>query len=101
MTLKESQGGSWASLGDLKKGDIVKGSIKRLEAFGAFIELHNSTLTGLAHISQVSDDYVKNLQDVFQIGQGNELKPKPDNCYDAELLPLFTLTVSRQQVIAR
>ena len=72
MTLKESQAGSWASLGDLKKGDIVKGRIKRLEAFGAFIELHNSSLTGLAHISQVSDDYIKNLQDVFQVGQGED-----------------------------
>lgn len=70
MTLKESQGGSWGDLGDLKKGDIVKGRIKRLEAFGAFVELHNSTLTGLAHISEVSDDYIKNLQDAFQVGQG-------------------------------
>lgn len=70
MTLKESQEGSWTDLSQLKKGDLVKGKVKRLEAFGAFVELHNSALTGLAHISEVSDDYVKNLQDVLQVGQG-------------------------------
>lgn len=70
MTLKESQKGSWTDLSQLKKGDIVKAKVKRLEAFGAFVELHNSALTGLAHISEVSDDYVKNIQDVLQVGQG-------------------------------
>lgn len=79
MTLKGSQGGSWADLGDLKKGDVVKGRIKRLEAFGAFVELHNSTLTGLAHISEVSDDYIKNLQDAFQVGQGKSTVQKPSD----------------------
>ena len=70
MTLKDSQGGSWTDMGDLKKGDVVKGKIKRLEPFGAFVELHNSTLTGLAHISEVSDEFVKDLKDTFKIGQG-------------------------------
>jgi len=66
----ERQEGSWTDMGDLKKGDVVKGRIKRLEAFGAFVELHNSTLTGLAHISEVSDDFIKTLEDSFQVGQG-------------------------------
>ena len=70
MTLKDSQEGSWTDISQLKKGDIMKGKVKRLEAFGAFVELHNSALTGLAHISEVSDDYVKNIQDVLQVGQG-------------------------------
>ena len=72
MTLKESQEGSWTDLSQLKKGDVVKGKVKRLEAFGAFVELHNSALTGLAHISEVSDDYVKNLQDALHVGQGGK-----------------------------
>ena len=70
MTLKERQGGGWTDMGDLKKGDVVKGRIKRLEPFGAFVELHNSTLTGLAHISEVSDDFIKTLEDSFRVGQG-------------------------------
>ena len=70
MTLKDSQEGSWTDLGQLKKGDVVKGKVKRLEAFGAFVDLHNSALTGLAHISEVSDDYIKNVQDILQVGQG-------------------------------
>ena len=70
MTLKDSQKGSWTDLSQLKKGDVLKGKVKRLEAFGAFVDLYNSALTGLAHISEVSDDYVKNLQDILQVGQG-------------------------------
>lgn len=70
MTLKESQGSSGADLGRLKKGEVVRGKVKRLEAFGAFVQLDNSPLTGLAHISEVSDDYVKNLRSILQVGQG-------------------------------
>ncbi len=79
MTLKDSQGGSWTDMGDLKKGDVVKGRIKRLEPFGAFVELHNSTLTGLAHISEVSDDFVKTLGVAFQVGQGKGSNPQHES----------------------
>lgn len=75
MTLKDSQGGGLTDMSQLKKGEVVRGKIKRLEAFGAFVQLDNSTLTGLAHISEISDDYVKNLQDVLQVGQGNTVCP--------------------------
>lgn len=70
MTLKDSQSSGHTEMGQLKKGETVRGKVKRLEAFGAFVQLDNSTVTGLAHISEVSDDYVKNLQDVLQVGQG-------------------------------
>ena len=70
MTLKESQGSSLSDLGRLKKGETVRGKVKRLEAFGAFVQLDNSPVTGLAHISEVSDDYVKNLRAILQVGQG-------------------------------
>lgn len=68
MTLKTS--GGLTDMTNLKKGEVVRGKIKRLEAFGAFVQLDNSAVSGLAHISEISDDYVKNLQDVLQVGQG-------------------------------
>lgn len=69
MTLKTA-GSGMMDMSQLKKGEVVRGKIKRLEAFGAFVQLDNSNLSGLAHISEISDDFVKNLQDVLQVGQG-------------------------------
>ena len=71
MSLKTKSGSaSWTQLGQLKKGDVVRGRVKRVEEYGVFVELANSALTGLAHKSQVSDDFVKDIQSLFKIGQG-------------------------------
>ena len=70
MTIKDSQSSGHTEMGQLKRGETLRGKVKRLEAFGAFVQVDNSTVTGLAHISEVSDDYVKSLQDVLQVGQG-------------------------------
>ena len=60
----------WMQLEQLQSGQVVRGKIKRVEAFGAFVQLHNSSLTGLAHKSELSDDFVKDPADVYQAGQG-------------------------------
>ena len=61
-------------LEQLQPGQVVRGKIKRVEAFGVFVQLHNSSLTGLAHKSELSDDFVKDPADVYQAGQGKVLK---------------------------
>lgn len=38
----------------LSVGDKVKGHVKRVETYGVFVQLDNSTLSGLCHISEVS-----------------------------------------------
>ena len=50
-----------------KVGDIVKGQITGVTPYGVFVSLDDD-YTGLVHISEVSDKYVKNLQDKFNIG---------------------------------
>jgi len=54
-------------------GDIVKGKVTKLTDFGAFIDLSNG-LEGLLHISEVSKEKIKNLEDVLSIGQEMDVK---------------------------
>lgn len=48
--------------------EIVQGTVTAIKNFGAFIELPDGS-TGLVHISEVSDDYVKNISHYISIGQ--------------------------------
>lgn len=53
---------------DLKKGEVVQGTITGLRNYGAFLELDGG-VAGLLHISQISYDRVENLENIFSIGQ--------------------------------
>lgn len=53
---------------DLEVGQIVKGHVKRVQAFGIFVRLNNSDLDGLCHISEVTTDYVKDLGKLYSAG---------------------------------
>ena len=46
-------------------GDIVEGSIARLMDFGFFVDLPGGE-SGLVHISEVSESYVKDLRELFK-----------------------------------
>jgi S1 RNA binding domain protein len=43
-------------------GSIVEGKVTGITNFGAFVELSNGK-TGLVHISEVADAYVKDIKD--------------------------------------
>ena len=43
-------------------GKIIEGTVAGITNFGAFIDLGEGK-TGLVHISEVADDYVKNIRD--------------------------------------
>ena len=49
-------------------GDIVKGCVTGIEKYGIFVNL-DEYYTGLIHISEVSDLYVRNINDYVEIGQ--------------------------------
>ena len=44
---------STIEIGDLAKGQIVHGVVRRVETYGAFIRIDGSTLSGLCHKSKV------------------------------------------------
>lgn len=45
---------STLDFGDLEKGKVVKGVVKRVEAYGAFIRIEGSSINGLCHKTKVS-----------------------------------------------
>lgn len=53
-------------------GAILEGTIVNITNFGAFIEVEGKT--GLVHISEVADSYVKDIKDFLQ--EGDRIKVK-------------------------
>lgn len=49
-------------------GSIVEGKVVRITTFGAFVELEPG-LDGLVHISQISQERIKKVEDVLSVGQ--------------------------------
>lgn len=55
---------------EYKVGDVVKGKVKKIVDFGAFIELPGG-VDGLIHISKLSDGHVSRVSDV--VAEGDEI----------------------------
>jgi len=49
----------------IAKGQIVEGTVTGITKFGAFVELPGG-VTGLVHISEVADSYVKDVNDFLK-----------------------------------
>ena len=49
-----------------EEGSIVNGRVSGIEDYGIFVSLDNGT-TGLIHISEISDSFVKNVGDYAKI----------------------------------
>lgn len=54
-------------------GAILDGTVSGITNFGAFIDLGEGK-TGLVHISEVADDYVKNIHDYLKTQQKVKVK---------------------------
>jgi predicted RNA-binding protein with RPS1 domain len=64
----------WQStVGDLKVGDLVDGTVTKIVNFGAFVRVKDG-LEGLIHISELSHQRVAHPGDVVQEGQTLKLK---------------------------
>ncbi|MCK9371788.1 MAG: polyribonucleotide nucleotidyltransferase [Sulfuricurvum sp.] len=55
---------------EYKVGDVVKGKVKKIVDFGAFIELPGG-VDGLIHISKLSDGHINRVSDV--VAEGDEM----------------------------
>lgn len=49
-------------------GEVVEGKVKSITNFGAFIDFENGN-SGLVHISEISNDFVKDIRDHLKEGQ--------------------------------
>lgn len=54
-------------LEDLKEGMVLNGTVRNVIDFGAFVDI-GVKHDGLVHISELSDQYVKNPRDVVSVG---------------------------------
>lgn len=74
LSIKETQEGPWEKAAkEIQAGDVVKGKVKRLVSFGAFVEVFPG-VEGLVHVSQISRRHVATPADVLEEGQEVEAK---------------------------
>jgi len=57
----------------IEVGSKVQGKVTGITNFGAFVELPGGS-TGLVHISEVADSYVKDVNDHLKVGDQIEVK---------------------------
>ena len=64
---------------DLVVGNVVKGEVTGIESYGIFVKLENN-YTGLVHISEITEKFVKDVNSYAKIGESIyvEIKEKDD-----------------------
>ncbi|TSC55249.1 MAG: polyribonucleotide nucleotidyltransferase [Microgenomates group bacterium LiPW_31] len=58
---------------EVKPGEIIEGVVKRIQPFGAFVEISPGK-EGLVHVSKMAPGYVANPADIVKIGQKVKVK---------------------------
>lgn len=56
-----------------EKGKIVTGCVTGIEKYGVFVGL-DEFYSGLIHISEISDNFVKNINDYVNVGETIKVK---------------------------
>lgn len=54
-------------VGQLTVGDVVTGTVDRIESYGIFITI-GEDLTGLCHISQITNKFIKSPKEIVKLG---------------------------------
>ncbi len=74
LSIKRLVEDPWKQVKDkYKVGDKVMGKILKVEPFGLMVAL-DSEIHGLAHISELADETISNLNEKFKIGQETEFE---------------------------
>ena len=70
LSIRALQKDPWATIEEkYKKGDKVKGTVNKINHFGAFVYL-DKDIHGLAHISEMSENFPgKNINDLVKVGE--------------------------------
>lgn len=62
-----------ALIASVKVDSVLAGTVGSIQNYGAFIHLENG-LSGLVHISQISDKRIKSASDVLKVGDSVDVK---------------------------
>ncbi|GAX80532.1 hypothetical protein CEUSTIGMA_g7970.t1 [Chlamydomonas eustigma] len=73
-TVDPNKKASLVSLSDLAVGQIVSGRVRRVEAYGVFVDVVGCNTAGLAHVSELSDGKVKEVAALYRQGQAVRAK---------------------------
>lgn len=74
LSMKAAQQGPWETISEqFKVGDVIKGEVKRLVNFGAFVEIAPG-VEGLVHISQISHNHIGTPHEVLKDGEEVDVK---------------------------
>lgn len=65
VTMMEPLAVEWS---DLDEGNTYKGTVKRLENFGAFVDI-GAEKEGLVHVSEISHDYIRHPSQAVTVGE--------------------------------
>lgn len=60
-------------MGNFNIGDIVTGVVTGIENYGVFVSL-NENCSGLIHISEISDYFVRNINDYVELNETIKVK---------------------------
>ncbi len=58
---------------DVSEGDVLDGEVKRIEAYGVFVDI-GLEREGLVHVSELAHDFVKAATDVVTVGETVQVK---------------------------
>ena len=56
------------SIDDIEVYEKYTGVVTRVETYGAFVKIDNSDVSGLAHVTECSDSFVKDVQNLYHPG---------------------------------
>ena len=60
--------GKRLTIDDIKEKSKYTGVITRVESYGVFVRIDNSDVSGLAHVSECSDNFIKNIFNLYNPG---------------------------------
>ncbi|OLO42584.1 30S ribosomal protein S1 [Alkalihalophilus pseudofirmus] len=85
LSLKDTLPGPWETVaGEIKAGDVIDGTVKRLVSFGAFVEVAPG-VEGLVHISQIANRHIGTPQEVLSEGDKVQAKVLDINLGDKRI----------------
>lgn len=85
LSIKETLPGPWDDiLEKAPQGAVLDGTVKRLVAFGAFVEVFPG-VEGLVHISQISHKHIGTPHEVLEEGQAVKVKVLDTNAEEQRL----------------
>ncbi|KAK2985370.1 hypothetical protein RJ640_029327 [Escallonia rubra] len=58
-----------SKMSSLRVGDIISGTIKRVESYGLFITVEHSNLVGLCHVSELAEDPIDDIEARYRAGE--------------------------------